>query len=93
MWSFSRSEDGEPICAADFLLDEVADGRMRLNLLERCDSAIVQTGIASWNLENGLLALYDGSGKKVLTFSDDGGGAWKRDPAGSRPLFLILQTE
>ncbi|MGE0232732.1 MAG: AprI/Inh family metalloprotease inhibitor [Flavobacteriaceae bacterium] len=92
VWSFSRSEDGEPICAADFLLEEAGEGRMRLALLDRCDSAIVQTGIASWNLEAGVLSLFDAAGKKVLTFSEEG-GAWKRDPAGSRPLFLILQTE
>lgn len=93
VWSFSRSEDGEPICAADFLLGEAGGGRMQLVLLERCDSAIVETGIRSWSLAENVLSLHDAQGKTVLTFTPDGSGAWKRDPAGSRPLFLILQTE
>ncbi|MGE0847904.1 MAG: AprI/Inh family metalloprotease inhibitor [Flavobacteriaceae bacterium] len=92
-WAFARSEAGDPICTADLSPTPRQDGLFSLTLMESCDDAITATGISGWNFADGRLTLAGDDGKTVLSFSETGPGIMVRDPAGSRPLFLIQLTE
>lgn len=89
-WTFARGADGSsPLCAVALSDEDGSAGLPLLTPQEGCSEAITVLDLAGWKLEDGLLSVHDSTGKLRLSFSQQDGAVWIRDPGGSRPLFLI----
>ncbi|MCB1471356.1 MAG: AprI/Inh family metalloprotease inhibitor [Rhodobiaceae bacterium] len=89
-WVFARGADGNtPLCTVA-MSGEPANGDLSgLKPQAGCGEAIAVLDLAGWKLAGDTLSVHDSGGKERLTFSRQEGAVWIRDPAGTRPLFLI----
>ncbi|MCB1479794.1 MAG: AprI/Inh family metalloprotease inhibitor [Rhodobiaceae bacterium] len=93
-WAFARGADGsDQLCEVNMSDETGSSGLPALAPQAGCSDAITVLDLAGWKLDGGRLSVHDSSGKERLSFSQQDGPVWIRDPAGSRPLFLIRTGE
>ena len=93
-WAFARGADGsDQLCEVNMSDETGSSGLPALAPQAGCSDAITVLDLAGWKLDGGRLSVHDSSGKERLSFSQKDGPVWIRDPAGSRPLFLIRTGE
>ena len=93
-WTFARGADGSsPLCSVAMSDEDGSAGLPALTPQDGCSDAITVLDLAGWKLEGGSLSVLDSTGKERLSFSQQDGPVWIRDPGGSRPLFLIRTGE
>ena len=89
-WTVARGSDGgTPLCTVTLSDAPAGDGLAMLTPNEGCGEAIRVLDLAGWKLAGGTLSVHDATGRMRLSFTQQDGPVWIRDPGGSRPLFLI----
>lgn len=89
-WTFARAADGSsPLCTVEMSESEGRAGLPAITAREGCAENIAVLDLAGWQLGEQYLSVHDSTGRERLSFSQQDGPVWVRDPGGSRPLFLI----
>ncbi len=89
-WTFTRGPDGTtPVCRVTLAQAAAGEGLAALTPDDDCGEAIRVLELAGWKLDGEVLSVHDASGRLQLSFTQQDGPVWIRNPEGSRPLFFI----
>ena len=86
----TRGPDGAtPLCRVTLAQAAAGEGLAVLAPDDDCGEAIRVLELAGWKLDGEVLSVHDASGRLRLSFTQQDGPVWIRNPEGSRPLFFI----